>query len=1421
MTTRSTGLGSQATVNLADIRRNWSQSRSRFTQTRGAPRITPDNALAPDFITLISLISEIYRQYGDEMEPVRQFHRHKEIQYTKGHTSSVSHTRISRHVVSAVSSNPIITKWENIIVKRPRERILEPETYALVSFITELRVRTHAPLREHPNIGQLRGVAWDFEDEEATIPRPLFLEELAPQGTLDKFWVNWDFVRLKFKSKLDLARDIAEGLRVMHRCGVVHGDVKPENILILPRVNKDNEFLAKLTDFGHSVFEHSDSKSLPAFTPQWCAPELLPERSGPKTMGFCEMKLTDTYSYGLVVLSIMIDHPFYESIGDSTTLRSSGSILSEAIELVRREDREKHDSDLDLATVDLLMRQAIRLRPKRRNLDECIRIINQYDSDDMPRGQRSHSEKTSHTQVIKDLDVKEMVAIGYSSFSQTSHHLKSRIVESLSLIANDGNDPRRWAAAWELSICYFSGFGVAVSHDKCSKWLSIASEGGVAAALDYFTSLHEAMKRPYQMPLRRVKERQSPTITTPNRRSSSQVREPESKRSRGTFSDGSETESDTDDKLWPPVKLMPDELLNILNSGTLQDLQGYLKSNPINMNCQDNGGNTPLILAARRQQVNMLEFIVEQEDINAGIWNRSGHTVLHFLPLLDDETVQNLVPKLVERRADLHHEALTIHLTPEDTILTSEIRSCAILNAILYGNMTLLKCLLDACHSQATSGLCHICEGGTQFRRIFAVALSIFQARALTMLVAHVRDHRNQQDIGLKDMKVWAGNKLLPLHVVPFNSVVIGALDLPDLLFRAMKYGKYYTEALENTILLLLSTEDHVENLAYSMMCAAVEGNNLEAVKFLLNEGDKRRFAKLWWVRGPLDTSPFMRSVSLGFREILQSFLEHTPNLLKGLLTVPCWIDGCQDHYNRWWDQPLSLFRPRRLPPVKREHDLNPVQMALLILCSSSHQDNFFTNAILDAAEPTLVTRNEEIIALLPSTVGTPAVKDVWLRGETSDSQYRKIYGCYFLERAILSSMFTPAATIIKRFPDLFRTGKSWHYVRNSNVHNTSIVLVKAVLHYGTYRQCRFVMEHLLPLRRASRTSSSPNSILFCSRASNSEEDGVQEWTRCPLSREEYDRLVWGNIRSIRNDRKDLWNIIETQAGLGHYRPVSYLRDAIQLGNTEALREMLRRGWNPNSLLWDQMETPLQYTKRLQEKREGDIDLYPWTLRQPHLPQTDWEGSRTHAAVYEAYKKQSGVHVSSNWNAHLKLSQAILREHGRKTLPLKGVFTKWVTKILRNWLKITLFVFILPLPLIFTYRTEHKWTSMSTGQKLAFSYLWSLLVLWDLLIISRNIPTTFEQWIPNVLVISIDFVVLPILVIQVNWSPFLSCRDIYANTETTATACNVATECTNYTFLLPLVAVTIGAIYSAYYRHERRHMLPRMVTRVRTVRLLL
>ncbi|KAI1419578.1 hypothetical protein F5Y12DRAFT_720547 [Xylaria sp. FL1777] len=1323
MTTQQTTLAPQASVSLADIRQAYSQRRLQFTKTQDVPRITREGGIAPDFITLTCLISEIYRNYGDELEPVRQFHPSRETPYSKGHTSSVSYTHISRHAAPVVSRDTTTTISEGIIIKRPRKSILEQETYALVSFITELRVRTHAPLREHPNIAQLRGVGWDFEDEEATIPRPLLLEELAPQGALDNFWARWNFVRLNFKSKLDLARNIADGIRAMHECKVVHGDVKPENILIFPRMDADNKFVAKLTDFGHSVFEYSQSNSLPAFTPQWCAPELSPEWSGPKTMGFEGMKLTDIYSYGLVVLSIMIGRPFHESIDDFKTPKSNGTMLKEAIELVSREDREKNDSDLDLATIELLMRQTIRLRSKHRNLEH-------YDKINGHKLQAYSRDGSGREQTVKELNVTEMVAIGHSTFSRISHQLKVHIVESLLRITNDTRDPRRLAAAWELSVCYFSGFGVETSFQLCSEWLSVASEGGVAAARDYYAILQEAMSRPYQVPSWQSKERRIPTALSKHQ-STVQGTEPESEDLSYTPPGESDYDSETDNMSKSPtnvskLKKIREELLDILNTGAPQDLQRYLQDNPEDLNGQDVEGNTPLMLTARRQQVDMLKFLLDQPDVDAGIPNRSGHTVLHFLPPFDDETVQEVVPKLAQRRADIHREALAMPLGSEDVVLTPEIRCCSILNAILHGNLTLLKCLLEASHAEGTTSQCQICEAASRFRRILAVSLSLFQAGALATLVAHVKDRGNLQDVGLKTIEVWAGRKLLPLHKVPFNSVAIGALDLPDSLFRAMKYGNQYVEALEETIILLLSTEEDVEDLAYSMMMEAVESNNWEAVRFLLNEGEKRLFNKAWWMRGPLDNSPFMRSISLGFREIFKLFLKHDPTLLQRRSVVNCWLHYCKhnrkvrDRYTRIL---LGLTKVDQLPKGERKHDFNHVQRALWLLIDSSHQDCYFVKAILDAADPELIISTEKIVTLNGAQLQT--LKSLKYAAIHSDGIGRvidgeRLDGSDFLEHAILSSVFSPAATIIDRFPDVLRTRSRWSFLcfwrssQKSNICDTSKFGIQEILRQGSYGQCRFVMERLLPLRTCRNSAGMEHGSMPQERYS-SREDGVQEWTRCPLSQDEFHQLVIGNIRGQSSNRKDLWNVVETQAKIGHSRSVRYLRLAILYGNTEALEEMLRRGWNPNGPVWARLQTPLQYCQNVKRFSGNFVNLFKaWN---PDLPQTDWKNSRTHAVVYEEYRKQEIGHNWNEWNARLKKSQAILRSYGGKIPPAAAILAA-ENKTLRAW---SLIAFVLlygvVIPPTFTYATERTWTSMSTGQKLGFSYLWSVLSIGFLLIL--------------------------------------------------------------------------------------------------------
>ncbi|KAH9208697.1 kinase-like domain-containing protein, partial [Leptodontidium sp. 2 PMI_412] len=53
---------------------------------------------------------------------------------------------------------------------------------------------------------------------------------------------------LPFATKKSIALNIARGLSALHQCGVIHGDMKPENVLIFYKP----ELHAKIADFSHS-----------------------------------------------------------------------------------------------------------------------------------------------------------------------------------------------------------------------------------------------------------------------------------------------------------------------------------------------------------------------------------------------------------------------------------------------------------------------------------------------------------------------------------------------------------------------------------------------------------------------------------------------------------------------------------------------------------------------------------------------------------------------------------------------------------------------------------------------------------------------------------------------------------------------------------------------------------------------------------------------------------------------------------------------------------------------------------------------------------------------------------------------------------------------------------------------------------------
>ncbi len=113
----------------------------------------------------------------------------------------------------------------------------------------------------HPHVAQV----YSFGEKAG---QPYLVIELVPGLRLDEL--------IKQEGKVDLAlavraiRETAEGLQAAEHAGLIHSDVKPENILL------DAEGHAKLVDFGIAAFVHEEIQGGTIYgSPYYIAPERI------------------------------------------------------------------------------------------------------------------------------------------------------------------------------------------------------------------------------------------------------------------------------------------------------------------------------------------------------------------------------------------------------------------------------------------------------------------------------------------------------------------------------------------------------------------------------------------------------------------------------------------------------------------------------------------------------------------------------------------------------------------------------------------------------------------------------------------------------------------------------------------------------------------------------------------------------------------------------------------------------------------------------------------------------------------------------------------------------------------------------------------------------------------------------------------
>ncbi|KAJ5082438.1 hypothetical protein N7532_011481 [Penicillium argentinense] len=158
-------------------------------------------------------------------------------------------------------------------------------------------------LRAHPNVTSLLAWGFDFPFADMAVP-VLFMEEaMMPLGGF--LGAEKRTVDVRYQ----LALDVANGLEALHNLKIVHGDVKPDNVLVFVGPGDKVPFRAKLSDFGVCVdLEAPDGKfTLSDYrgTPAWLAPEVIDGDISRFGAFSPEMMFRfDAYSFGMVLLSI-------------------------------------------------------------------------------------------------------------------------------------------------------------------------------------------------------------------------------------------------------------------------------------------------------------------------------------------------------------------------------------------------------------------------------------------------------------------------------------------------------------------------------------------------------------------------------------------------------------------------------------------------------------------------------------------------------------------------------------------------------------------------------------------------------------------------------------------------------------------------------------------------------------------------------------------------------------------------------------------------------------------------------------------------------------------------------------------------------------------------------------------------------------
>jgi len=274
-----------------------------------------------DFVAFISAVSKMYtrRPYLDMSKLDLTQNDRKALPLGSGSVFMVKSVDVTYDIPSKTKFGELDTV-DNSVVSKTTPVLFDADgspfdSTTLRAVIMEIRILSHAPLYWHPNIITMLGVGWHFEQ---FLPRPTAQPQLVlelAEGTLEEFLGNNN--ELPFRTRCEIGLGIANGLAALHSCGIVHGDIKPSNILMVPSYSAEEALgnnsicVPKIADFSHSFVDSGRPRRMGGGTRGFMAPEIL---AGEMVL---DCKATDVYSFGVTLWRLFFPGVSFPSGGST------------------------------------------------------------------------------------------------------------------------------------------------------------------------------------------------------------------------------------------------------------------------------------------------------------------------------------------------------------------------------------------------------------------------------------------------------------------------------------------------------------------------------------------------------------------------------------------------------------------------------------------------------------------------------------------------------------------------------------------------------------------------------------------------------------------------------------------------------------------------------------------------------------------------------------------------------------------------------------------------------------------------------------------------------------------------------------------------------------------------------------------------